>query len=138
MAVMAFVVGASFCFLGEKWRTSSAFYFVNRLPLPWWLYGGLLVVAAGCLIVEKYRPVGYLIGAIIYSFFALMVWLSVLGGLHATVFPLKYLDFPSITEESFFGACNLSTIAVLYWSALRYSIYAQVDPESPKLSAVKQ
>lgn len=128
MAVMAFIVGASLCLVGGEWQGSAAFYLVNQLPIPWFVYGICLVLCAICVLSEYLRPIGYLVGAMVYSFFALLVWIVVLGGVH--VFTVKGLHIaPNSITGIIFAASNLTTIAVLYLSALKHSIYIQVDPE---------
>ena len=134
LALAAFIAGASFCLAGSEWHQSPTFYYVNQLNVPWWLIGAFLIIAALCLIVSKIRPIGFLIGAIVYTFFSIASWLAVLGGLHLHILFLSYLAFPENTVASFFAAGNITTICVLYWSSLKYAIYVQVDPERVKMT----
>jgi hypothetical protein len=135
MAVCAFIAGASFCFAGKEWHTSRSLYYINQLPVSWWVYGLLLLVGGCCMLLTKVKPIGFLIGAIVYTFFALMVWLAVVGGLHLDIFPLEKLHFPTNSVGNFFAASNLTTLSVLYWSALKGAVYKQVDPEKEILAA---
>lgn len=130
LAIAAFIAGASFCIAGDQWHSQPSFFYINELPLPWWLYGAVLLLAACFIFVEKTRPVGFLLGAILYSFFAIAVWLAVLGGFHLNVAILG--RFPNNTVGSFFAAGNITTVCVLYWSELKSSIYVQVNPERAK------
>ena len=127
LAATAFIAGASFCFLGERWHSQPTFFYVNRLPIPWFVYGIWLVLAALCLIWKKTRANGFRMGGIIYSFLAICAWLSVIGGLHLHWLP--DLHFPKGSIGSLFAACNITTIAILYWSALHWVVYSEVDPD---------
>lgn len=125
-AVSAFLVGASFFLLPAKWHKSAQFHFVNLLPIPWWVYGALLVGAAVLSLYKRTRPQGYLIGAIVYTFFALAAWLAVIGGIQDA--PL-WLHLPSGKAGSVFSASNFSTLSIVYWSLLHWSIIEHVDPD---------
>ncbi len=129
MAVTAFLAGASFCFAGEDWHAQPTFYYINELPIPWFVYGILFVIGGICVLIPYVKPIGFLVGGILYTFFSLLVWAAVVAGLNLNVLLLSKLDFPEGLYPSFFAACNLTTICVLYWSALKDSIYTQVDPD---------
>lgn len=130
LAVSAFLVGASFCFGPDQWHASPSFYYVNLLHVSWYVFGAVFILAGICLVFDKVRPIGYLIGAIIYTFFSIVIWLTVLGGIHSSI---GGLHIPSWLRTegagNLFAASNSSTVAVLYWAAVRWSVYEQVDPD---------
>lgn len=128
LAVFAFIIGANFCFVQTFWHSNATFYFVNILGAPWWVYGGLFILAAVLLLFEKTRPWGYLIGVILYTFFSIAAWLAIIGSLHWSIIP-AWLALPAGKVGNIFAASNITTIAILYWSSLRWSIYDLVDPE---------
>lgn len=112
-AISALIVGAAFCAGPQAWHSNQSFDFLNSLHLPWQVYGVWLILAGIALFFKKVRSLGYLLGAAIYTYFAFTTGLAI-----------------SLEELStLFIPCNLTTIAVFYWSALRVSIYDQVDPE---------
>lgn len=119
VAISALLVGASFCIIpsANALHKSHPFYFVNLLSntfsIPWWFYGVWLLIAGVVLFFRKTRPVGFLLGGIIYTFFAIATFWAVVTG----------------HSDSILAVTNLTTVAILYWSALRISIYDQVDPE---------
>lgn len=127
LAVMAFLAGAFVCFYPSGWHFSPTFYYVNKLNVPWWLVGGLFLIAGVAILIKKIRPIGYLIGAIVYSFFSLSAWLVVIGGLHWSYVP--DFGFPKGLVGSPFAAVNLTSLALVYWIVLRDAVYKQVDPE---------
>lgn len=122
LAVCAFIVGAGFCFGPSRWHEGPSLYYVNILgnffrvggvALAWPLCGAALMLAGVCLLIQRYRPIGYLIGGIIYSFFSLAVWLT----------------WPTGHNGSILAPCDLTTVAALYWTALRWSLYDLMSPE---------
>lgn len=129
LAIMAFLTGALFCFGSTAWHSQGTFYYLNQLPIPWWVYGLTLLIAGALLLLQKLKPVGYLIGAILYSFFGLAAWLAVLGGIHSQIWLLAELDLPPGVNGNPFSAINMTTIALIYWWCVRESIYIQVDPD---------
>lgn len=128
LSVMAFIVGASFCFLGDAWHKQPSLFYLNQLPIPWWTYGIAFLLAGLLIPFDKFRPYGYLIGAIIYTIFSVAVWLAVVGGFHPHLFLFE--NFPEGSVSSFFAACNITTISVVYWVCLKFSIYRRYDPDN--------
>lgn len=127
LAVCAFLVGAAFCGGPFAWHSGSSFYYVNILgkffsiggvEIAWPLCGAALIAAGFCLLSARFRPIGYLIGGIIYSFFTLAVWLT----------------WPTGHSGSVLAPCDLTTVAALYWTALRWSLYEQFAPGREELS----
>lgn len=112
-ALSALLIGAGFCIGPNAWHSIPPFHFINivnnYLNLSWILYGIWLLVAGISLLIKETRPLGYLLGGMIYTFFACCTWLAAGSGL--------------------FAPCNLTTVAVFYWSALKVSIYDQIDPD---------
>lgn len=112
-AVSAIIVGLSFIFGSTHWHTSPAFYYVNVLDFPyrWVCYGVWFIISGIFLGSNRTRPLGYLLGGIGYSAFTLLMWLATLTG--------------HIGGLGLLAPCNLSTVAIFYWSALKISIYEQ-------------
>lgn len=125
ISITAIVAGASFCLGPAKWHEVPSFYYVNLLHVPWWAYGLYLVVAGLLTLHHKTRPLGYFMGAVLYSFFAIAIWLATLGGVSHG---LLFFHLPG-GQANVFAPCNVTVVAVLYWVAARWALYDHIDPD---------
>lgn len=132
-SLTAILAGAGFCFGPASWHSGGSYYFISLLHIPWQAYGFYLIVAGILIVFQKTRPIGYLMGAMLYTFFAIAAWLAVLGGVHGSILFFghlpHWLQLPAGKVGGVFAPCNITTIAVLYWSATRWALYDQIDPE---------
>jgi hypothetical protein len=95
----------------DKWHQGVKTYAViNRIHfIPWSFYGLLLVVAGVMSWTYIWRPIGYFLGGVVWSFFAICTWWTILTGEIANV-----MTPPGLTA-----------LAVMYWLSLRWLIYAR-------------
>ena len=117
-AITSIALGIGFMFGPQQWHTSKTLYYVNILPIPFWIWGILFLVGGILLALaefkgqERFRISGYLTVASLSLFFDICAWASLFwaGG-------------------TLLAPCSLLMVAILYWVLFKFAVFDKFDPD---------